>query len=152
PESVRRRAAGLMIAGTSAALLTGCAPVVALESAPDAANPACANVTVRLPDVLGDLVRRETNAQATGAWGDPTGVVLHCGVDVPGPSTFECREFDGVEWLIDDTNADAVVATTFGRDPAVGVAIDMSIPAPGVLLADLAPAIVSAGPAEASCL
>ena len=40
----------------------------------------------RLPETVDGLERRETNAQATGAWGNPASVLLRCGVPTPGPT------------------------------------------------------------------
>lgn len=130
--------------------ITGCTPTVPMEAAPDAVNPACASVIVRLPAEVGGLELRETNAQATGAWGDPAAVLLTCGVPVPPPtSEFPCFTFGGVDWLIDDSNAPIAVATTYGRDPAIQVVLDGSGGA--VLLEDLARAVAEIEP-DGYCL
>ena len=55
---------------------SGCAPTLNLEPGPDANNPGCAEVVVRLPNQLGELPSRNTNAQGTGAWGEPASVIL----------------------------------------------------------------------------
>ena len=60
--------------------LTGCTATVALDPAPDANNPACADVVVRLPDTIDSLQKRGTNSQSTAAWGEPTGVIFRCGL------------------------------------------------------------------------
>ena len=104
--------------------LTACAPIVPLNAADDAGNPACAEVIVRLPDAIDDNVKRETDAQGTGAWGNPATVLLRCGVAVPGPSTLLCVTLKGIDWLRDDSNAPNYVFTTYGRDPAVEVIVD----------------------------
>lgn len=52
-------------------MLTGCSGDVPMIPADDANNPACADVIVRLPSTVDGLDRRYTNAQSTGAWGDP---------------------------------------------------------------------------------
>jgi len=104
--------------------LTGCAGTVSLQAAPDANDPACAEVSVRLPDDVDGQSRRWTDAQATGAWGDPAAVILTCGVEPPGPSTLPCQSVDGVDWLIDDTEAPQYRVTTFGRVPAVELYLD----------------------------
>ena len=124
-------------------LLTGCLQVVSLHPADDANNPDCASVTVRLPDAIDTLVARETDAQATGAWGDPVAVILRCGVDVPGPSTQPCFELPGstIQWLRDDTNAPQYLFTTYGRDPAVSVEIDTDIIPAGIALDELSGAV-----------
>ena len=105
--------------------LAGCVPTVALQPAADAADPACASVTVALPETVGGLESRETDAQATGAWGNPTGVILHCGVPSPGPTTTSlCVAVEGVDWIRDDSGDPNFIFTTYGRTPAVEVVVD----------------------------
>ncbi|WP_417554002.1 DUF3515 family protein [Microbacterium sp.] len=115
-----------LVAGVLTLLvLTGCSSTVALKPEPDANNPACADVTVRLPDAIGDMQRRWTDAQATGAYGDPPAVFVACGVAVPGPTAdMQCVTLDGIDWLVDDTTAPKMRMTTYGRDPAVQVYVD----------------------------
>jgi len=122
--------------------LAGCSPIVATQPAADANNPQCANVMVHLPDTLQDLAQRETDAQATSAWGDPERVLLTCGVEVPSASELPCVEVDGVYWLRNDDADPLFVFTTFGRDPAVDVAVENTDEiAPGLVLGDLSDAI-----------
>ncbi len=141
----RRRAAlawsgsGLIAMLTLA--LTGCSPIVALKPAPDANNPDCAAVIVRLPEQVGGLAQRQTDAQATSAWGDPDEVVLTCGVPVPEASELPCID-KGVFWLRDDSREGYWLFTSFGRDPAVDVVVDRDIASgPGVVLEDLENAV-----------
>jgi hypothetical protein len=123
-----RRILAIAIATTALAWgLTGCAGTVSLEAAPDANDPACAEVSVRLPGDVDGQVRRWTDAQATGAWGDPAAVILTCGVEPPGPSTLPCQSVDGVDWIIDDTEAPHYRVTTFGRVPAVELYLDNEV-------------------------
>ncbi|MCY7413441.1 MAG: DUF3515 domain-containing protein [Salinibacterium sp.] len=146
-----RVAAGI-VAGLLIGLLAGCAPTVALEPADDAVNPACAEVIVRLPDTVAELPRRSTNAQATGAWGEPTAVILRCGVPVPAPTAaLACVTVDGVDWLRDDSNDPSFVFTTYGRNPAIEVIIDSNTVSGFGALNDLARA-VSQLPIEGKCL
>jgi len=141
-------AAALAAAATFA--LAGCAPTVALEAAEDANDPQCAEVTVRLPDVVAELPERTTDAQGTGAWGDPASVLLHCGVPIPGPTTQQCQSVNGVDWIIDDTEAPSYRFTTFGRTPAIEIVLDGDAVASSTVLADLAPA-VSVLPVTGAC-
>jgi hypothetical protein len=138
----RRRAAlavGLVV--LAGPVLTGCAPIVALTPAPDANNADCAAVIVRLPDLVGGLQKRQTDAQATGAWGDPDAVVLTCGVEVPAASELPCID-KGIFWLRDDSHDGYWLFTSFGRDPAVDVVVDRDIASgPGVVLEDLENAV-----------
>ncbi len=122
-----RASAFLVTAVVGMSALTGCSATVAMEPASAANDPACAAVTVRLPDTVDGQDRRWTDAQATGAWGSPTRVLLTCGLDAPGPSTLPCQSAGGVDWLIDDSEAPNYRFTTFGRTPAVEVYLDYEV-------------------------
>lgn len=117
-----RRLAALAGASALAAALTGCATTVHLEPADDANNPACASVSVLLPNNVAGFDRVWTDAQATGAWGDPT-VVLRCGVEPPAPSALVCTTLGGVDWLVLEQEDKRQRLVTYGRDPAVEVNI-----------------------------
>lgn len=148
----RRRALALVTAAAATAtLLTGCASTVSLEAAPDATDPACADVIVRLPDTVAGEAKRTTDAQATGAWGDPASVLLHCGVPPYGPTTLPCGNVNGVDWIVDDSNAPTYVFTTYGRTPAVEVVLDYDVVGGTSALDDLRTAVQSI-PQEAQCL
>jgi hypothetical protein len=107
--------------------LAACTPTVRLEPAEMANTVACANMMVRLPDTVDGLERRRVDAQSTAAWGVPTAVLLRCGVPRPGPSTLLCVTVDGVDWLIDETDAPRFVFTTYGLDPATEVIVDSDL-------------------------
>ncbi|MDH6237530.1 DUF3515 domain-containing protein [Cryobacterium sp. CG_9.6] len=147
--ALRVSAAATVLLGTI--LLTGCAAAVPLQPAADATNPACADVVVQLPELVSDEPIRETNAQATGAWGDPSAILLHCGVTVPGPTTLPCLTVNGIDWIEDDSDAPLYRYTTYGRDPAVELVIDSGKVSGTNTLVDLASA-VSGIPATAACV
>lgn len=113
-----------------AALLSGCSTTVHLEPADDANNPLCADVSVGLHNAgsVADKDRRWTDAQATGAWGNPgedSAILLRCGVAVPAPtSALQCATFEGIDWLVDASETPYLTLTTYGRDPAVQLFID----------------------------
>jgi hypothetical protein len=134
-----------------AGLLSGCAGTVGLQPAADATNPACADVIVRLPDTVADVERRETDAQATGAWGDPAAVLLRCGVEPYGPTTLPCDNVNGVDWIRDDSEAPTYTFTTYGREPAVQVVVDSNAVSGTSALVDLQVAVSSIPPTDA-CL
>jgi hypothetical protein len=147
-----RRALAVLLAATAVYALTGCTSTVQLDPAAYANDPSCADVTVRLPDELDGQPRRWTNAQATGAWGEPSAVLLTCGVEPPGPSVLPCQSVGGVDWLIDDTDAPNYLVTTFGRVPAVEVYLDNDVVSSADVLDSLS-RIVSRLPADgATCL
>lgn len=129
------------VLGASTLALAGCAGIVPMQPAVDANNPACAPVIVRLPESVADQKKRETNAQATGAWGEPATILLHCGVDVPGPSTLPCVEVNGIDWIEDDSEKPNYRYTTFGRTPAVEVVLDSEKVSGTTTLVDLTGAI-----------
>ncbi len=131
--------------------LTGCVGAVPMDPAPDANNPDCASVTVRLPDLVADQAKRETTAQATGAWGEPATVLLTCGVEVPGPTTDPCVTINNVDWIEDDSLAPLYQYTTFGREPAVRVALNSDVVSGSTVLVDLSSA-VEVLPVSGQCL
>ncbi len=128
-----RRVAGALVVLAFGLALTACSPTVPMEPADDAANPECADISVELPEVIDDLEKRQTSAQATAAWGTPATVLLTCGVPVPPPSTLRCVTVGEVDWLVDDSDESRGVFTTYGRDPAVQVVVDASVPEATVL-------------------
>lgn len=132
--------------------LAGCTQIVALSPAEDAKNAACAEVVVRLPEQVAGFEQRKTDAQGTGAWGDPTAIILYCGVPVPDPtSELPCRTVDGVDWLIDDSEAPNYILTTYGRDPAIQVIVDNERVGGGSVATDLAP-VIRLIPADRQCI
>lgn len=148
------RSIAVVFALLLAAAASGCsAPTVAMEPAEAANDPACAEVMVRLPSTIGEHPRRWTDAQATAAWGDPqTVVLLTCGVPPPGPSELPCRSANGVDWLIDESEADRYRVTSFGRVPAVELYLDRTTMDPAQALEALS-RVVGVLPADGSvCL
>ena len=143
------RALGLAVVALA---LAGCTPTVALSPAQDAKNAACAEVVVRLPEQVAGFEQRKTDAQGTGAWGEPTAVILYCGVPVPDPTaTLPCGTIDGVDWLVDDRDAPNYILTTYGRDPAIQVVLDYDRVGSAAVLTDLASA-VRVIPADRQCI
>lgn len=138
----------MLLAGSMA--LTACSPVVDVTAAQDAANPACAPMMVALPDKLGDAGLRKTNSQATAAWGDPSQVILRCGVNVPGPTTDRCVTVNDVDWVIREGDP-AWTLTTYGREPATEVLFDPNTISSATVLADLSAAAAKV-PATRSCV
>ena len=141
----------LTVAASAAGLaLTSCSPVVDVTPAKDAANAACAPMMLALPDAIGDAKLRKTNAQATAAWGDPSQVILRCGVNVPGPTTDRCVSVNDVDWVIKE--GDPVwTLTTFGREPATEILMDPDKISSATVLADLSAAALKI-PATRKCV
>ncbi|MEN5074695.1 DUF3515 family protein [Isoptericola cucumis] len=129
-----RRVATASLAALAVAGLAACAPSIGAVPADDAANPACAPVMLALPETLaGDLPQRDTNAQATTAWGDPgAAVTLRCGVAPPGPSP-DCQRVESptgtVDWIVEASDDGTWRFTTYGREPAVEVVVPPAVTA-----------------------
>lgn len=131
----------LALALTIVLATTGCASTVSLEPAAGSNDPKCADVIVRLPDSVGDFAKRQTDAQATAAWGAPAAVILRCGLPAVYASTLACVTTSGVDWLVDASNAPSYRFVTFGRNPATEVIIDSSKASGAQILDELAAAI-----------
>lgn len=123
------------------AVTSGCSAIVNLEPAPLANDPACAEVTVRLPDAIDNQNRRQTNAQATGTWGEPAAVILRCGLEPVEASTLTCVTAGDIDWLVDDSKAPSYRFITFGRSPATEVIVDSTVIAGVTALENLASAV-----------
>ncbi|MDO4898234.1 MAG: DUF3515 family protein [Rothia sp. (in: high G+C Gram-positive bacteria)] len=149
-----KKTAALLLTAASPLLLSGCGPrAVTLSPAADAANPVCAYAMVAMPETVSGFAQRETTAQATTAWGEPTAIVLKCGVELPTtPVSDPCASVNGIDWIIkpaDQSLADANeesatgtwVAETFGRTPAVQVTFNAETVSSSTLLAELASAV-----------
>jgi len=119
-----RRALSLAVALGIAVTATGCSravKVVPLDGADE--NPVCAQVAALWPDTVGGQPSRITAADSNtvAAWGDPA-IIARCGATPPGPTTDQCLDIEGVDWIsvpIDD----GVRFTTYGRDPAIQVLV-----------------------------
>ncbi|MEY4434346.1 MAG: hypothetical protein RIR16_386 [Actinomycetota bacterium] len=131
-------------------LVSGCSSTVALEPAEYANDVACAEVIVRLGDEISGQPRRNTNAQSTAAWGDPTSILLRCGLEPVNVSELPCVTAGDVDWLVDDSNRPNYRFVTFGRTPATEVIVDSDVVSGVSALEELAP-LVEYLPASASC-
>ncbi|MDQ3382782.1 MAG: DUF3515 family protein [Actinomycetota bacterium] len=97
-------------------------------------TPVCREVADSWPVTVGGQPSRETAVQTRGvaAWGDPA-IIARCGAPVPGPTTDQCLDVEGVDWVADQLE-DGVAFTTYGRDPAIEVLVpDAYEPEPLVL-------------------
>ncbi len=141
--NISRTALATFAAIALAGSLSACTATISLEAAPDSNNPACAEISVRLPEQVADQSKRTTDAQATGAWGNPTSVILRCGLPPVDVSAFPCVTASGVDWLVDDSKKPSYRFITFGRKPATEVIVDSRKVAGVTALSDLSAAIQS---------
>ncbi len=122
-------------------LLSGCSRTVHVDAAPDANNPACADVTVRLPDTVDGQTKNNTDAQATGSWGQPSSVITRCGITPVEVSTLRCYTVSGVDWLVDDSKAPNYRFITFARVPTTEVLVDNKVVSGAAVLDALSDAV-----------
>lgn len=95
---------------------------------------------VALPDTLAGAALRDTTTQATAAWGNPSQVVLRCGVSVPGPTTDRCVTVNDVDWVIKESGTNGnpdYTLTTYGRTPATELVLDPNKIASSTVLAEI---------------
>ena len=121
--------------------LTGCSATVVLNATPNANDPGCAEVIVRLPQQTAQQPRRTTSAQSTAAWGDPTAVTLTCGLEPITVSALPCITAGGVDWVVDETQKPNYRFISFGRNPATMVTIDSTKVSGATVLEDLGQAV-----------
>lgn len=146
---LRRFPPVLVPAGLCLLALTACVPTADVAPAADATDPACAPMMIALPQTVADQPLRRTNSQATAAWGNPSRLILRCGVVPPGPTTDACVGVNGVDWVVKQGDV-AWTLTTYGRSPATEVLFDPDAIASSTVLVDLANA-VSRVPATRHC-
>lgn len=147
-------AKSLVLVSALVVTVAGCATPVPMEPAPEANDPACAQVSVRLPATVDGQSKRETNAQSTSAWGEPASILLRCGIDGIGPTTLPCLNINGVDWVRDDSQAPLYRFEAYGREPGLEVIVDAEAqpPVSGTnVLVDLGDA-VSTLPQTRQCL
>lgn len=139
----RWRAAAGAVTGLGVLVLSGCGSAVTVQGAPHKTDPRCASAMLAMPEAVGDLQQRETTSQATTAYGDPSGVIVRCGVDEPGPTTDPCTEVNGVDWLISEVpdQDEQWRAVSYGRSPAVEVLFDTSRVSSSTALVGVASAV-----------
>lgn len=147
----RRAALATMTLG--ALFLTGCGSPVTVEGAPHNTDPACASVMLAMPETMGDLDQRATTSQGTTAYGDPSGVIVRCGVEPPAPTTDPCSNVNGVDWLISEVEGQENQwrAVSYGRSPAVEILFDTSRVPSSTAIVETGSAVAQI-PQQSSCL
>ncbi|MEO8749856.1 MAG: DUF3515 family protein [Allobranchiibius sp.] len=108
-----------------ALLLSGCggSEMVKADAAPSAGSSGCARAASKWPATVAQQKVRPTTAESdtVRAWGDPA-IIARCGVTSPGPTTEDCVNVNGVDW-VGSTLSDGYRFVTYGRSPAIEVLI-----------------------------
>ncbi|WP_230209274.1 DUF3515 family protein [Nostocoides sp. HKS02] len=120
---VQTATTGLLVLGVAGGLLSGCSSAVEVAAAPSHASPDCARAAARWPSSVATRTRRAVTPQdpSAAAWGDPA-VIATCGWPEPGPTSDQCLDIDGVDWVAHPLS-DGVQFRTFGRSPALEVLV-----------------------------
>lgn len=104
---------------------TGCTSAVRAVPFDGADSRVCRELADRWPSTVADQPQREVaiESDTVAAWGDPP-IIARCGAPVPGPTTDQCHDVDGIDWVSTPLEDGAVVRfTTYGRDPAIEVLV-----------------------------
>jgi hypothetical protein len=117
-------ATGLLVLGVAGGVLSACSRGV--EVSPPPHHPSCGAATALWPRNVSGRATTPVSASSgrasdAAAWGDPA-IIATCGWPALAPTTRECLEVDGVDWVVDRLS-DGVRFTTFGRDPAIEVLV-----------------------------
>lgn len=125
PIAVPRRRPDLLVLTVGAALLVSACGDGAVRAVPFEASdsPLCQSVADHWPSTVGSQEPRVTAVQTRGvaAWGDPP-IVARCGKQPPAPTTDQCLDINGVDWVVTELD-DGAMFTTYGRDPAIEVLV-----------------------------
>ena len=111
--------------------MSACAAAVEVAPPDLADDPACA--AVGWPETVSGQERSPTDPEGAwvAAWGDPA-IIARCGLPALQPTTFDCVDVDGVDWVVREL-ADGTAMSTYGTDPAVEVLVP-AVYGPGPLL------------------
>ncbi|WP_460936338.1 DUF3515 family protein [Phycicoccus ginsengisoli] len=144
-------AAGLLILGTAGAVVYAVVPRGVEVAVPDYTGSGCDAASRVWPQRVAGHDRVDTSPASarTRAWGDPA-VVARCGLPALGPTTAECLEVDGVDWVVERLS-DGARFTTFGRDPAIEVLVPNAYAPEPLLLPAFVPAARALPPNGRHC-
>ncbi|CCH78468.1 Secreted protein [Nostocoides japonicum T1-X7] len=112
-------AASAVVLVGAGGVLAGCSSPVEVAVPPS--SPACR--TPAWPSTVAGHERVDTSPSSprVAAWGDPA-VIARCGVAALAPTTDQCVEVSGVDWVAVPLS-DGAKFTTFGTTPALEVLV-----------------------------
>jgi Protein of unknown function (DUF3515) len=114
-----------LIAGAAlvAYTLTGCSSTVDATAPDNASDPLCTKASRHWPKTVaqGDPREMSVDSPAVRGWGDPP-IIARCGLTSPGPTTAQCIDASGVDWVVRDLK-DGKAFVTYGREPAIEVLV-----------------------------
>lgn len=139
-------------AAVGVAVVAGCGSTVEAVPADRASDPLCVQVAAAWPQSVAKQERVATTAddQGVAAWGDPA-IIARCGVSSPGPTTNDCIEADGIDWVAMPLD-DGTRFISYGRSPAVEILVPKAYAPEGMLLPAFAEATAQIPQGERRCL
>ncbi len=121
----RRVLSGAVVLAVLAVLAVagGCSSPVQVAPFEGSESPECLAVAEQWPADVAGMPERVTaaNSETVAAWGDPP-VISRCGAAPPMPTTDQCLDISGVDWVVHELT-DGQRFTTYGRDPAIEVLV-----------------------------
>lgn len=125
----------LLVLTLSAVLpIAGCSSAVKATPFEGADSGVCRQVAAAWPATVAGQQPREVavESETVAAWGDPA-IIARCGAPLLGPTTQDCLDADGIDWIVEPLD-DGARFTTYGRDPALEVLVPQAYaPEPLVL-------------------
>ncbi|MBW8171655.1 DUF3515 domain-containing protein [Ornithinimicrobium sp. Arc0846-15] len=106
-----------------ALVLVGCTSAIKVAPYEGADDGSCDFVADAWPARVAGQEPVVTAVESTSvaAWGEPA-IIARCGGPIPGPTTDQCLDIDGVDWVATELD-DGVQFTTYGRSPALEVLV-----------------------------
>ena len=136
-------AAGLLVLGVAGGVLYAVRHH-GIEVAAPPHTRACEAAMPLMPSTVGRQPASDAFVAAKGdprdirVWGDPA-VIATCGWPALGPTSEQCLDVDGVDWVAEPLS-DGVRFTTFGRAPAIEVLVPHAYDPAPLLLPAFGPA------------
>ncbi len=117
-----------------------------------AESAACLSAAALWPAKVGGHSARSTSSSsaAVRAWGDPA-IIARCGVPAIGPTTDQCLNVSGVDWVAHRLT-DGVRFTTYGRSPAIEVLVPSAYQPEPLLLPAFGKAAAAIPQSQRHCL
>ncbi|MBO3128803.1 DUF3515 family protein [Dermatophilus congolensis] len=140
--------------GSTAALLISITQHTPIDvaAAPRAHEKLCTTVTQNWPHDISGHPRIPTTSdpQGSAAWGKPA-IIARCGITSPGPTTDECIDVNGVDWIIRHLD-DGMQFISYGRSPAVEVLVPKKYAPEPLVLSAFAPSVQKIPQTKGKCL
>jgi hypothetical protein len=132
--------------------VAGCSSMVEVADPAEAGSAACRSAARHWPKTVGSQSDRPTtsSSDAVHAWGDPA-IIARCGVAAVGPTTDQCLNVSGVDWVVRQLS-DGVRFTTYGRSPAIEILVPDAYRPEPLLLPAFAAAAASIPQGDRHCL